>query len=107
MPIYEYIALIDDCALCGGRFEEIQGPNDAPFQQCPACEAPCKRIISRPARAHVNNSAGGKLLSQENITKNGFVKYERTKENVWERTAGDDSSGPRILDRGEAKGDGA
>lgn len=101
MPIYEYIALTEGCALCGGRFEEIQSPNDPPLQQCPACEAPCKRVISRPARAHVNNSAGGKLLSQENVTKNGFTKYERTGQDVWTRTAGDDSGGPKILDRSE------
>ena len=45
-------------------------------------------------------------LSHQSSSNLRFVKYERTKENVWERTAGDDSSGPRILDRGEAKGDG-
>ena len=101
MPIYEYIALTDGCSLCGGHFEELQDADEPAYQQCPACEAPCKRIISRPAPAHVNNHAGGKLLSNENIARNGFLKYERSGENTWTRTAGDDSAGPRTLDRGE------
>jgi putative FmdB family regulatory protein len=100
MPIYEYIALTDGCVLCGGRFEELQSAADPPFEQCPACDAPCKRIMSRPARAHVNNHAGGRLLSNENIAKNGFLKYERSGENTWTRTAGDDASGPPTLERG-------
>lgn len=101
MPIYEYIALTDGCALCGGRFEEIQEADDAPFEECPACEAPCRRVMSRPARAHVSKSAGGKVLSADNIARNGFVQYKRSKENVWERSTGDDSTGPRTLERGE------
>ncbi|HEX8551239.1 MAG TPA: zinc ribbon domain-containing protein [Abditibacteriaceae bacterium] len=99
MPIYEYIALTDGCALCDGRFEEIQSASDEPFTECPACEAPCQRVISRPARAHVNRSAGGELLSNDNIARNGFLKYERSGDNTWTRTAGDDSSGPPTLER--------
>ena len=42
MPIYEY-----QCRDCGHELEKLQRMNDAPLQDCPACEEPgLRRLVS-------------------------------------------------------------
>jgi putative FmdB family regulatory protein len=44
MPIYEYV-----CSKCGHALEALQKMNDAPLQDCPACEKDAlKKKISAP-----------------------------------------------------------
>lgn len=37
------------------------------------------------------------MLSKENIERQGFLQYKKAGGGVWERTAGNDAQGPRIL----------
>jgi len=82
MPIYEY-ELIDDCCLmCPGRFQVIQGINDAPLKFCPHCGLPVKRVIS---------SVSIKLrpeLSASNAAKRGLTTWKRVREGEWEKVDG-------------------
>ncbi|HBN96895.1 MAG TPA: FmdB family transcriptional regulator, partial [Firmicutes bacterium] len=41
MPIYEY-----KCSNCG-HFEQKQGIKDKPLTQCPTCDGPVQRLISK------------------------------------------------------------
>ena len=99
MPIYEYEPLTDGCALCGGRFEELRDLHDAELEQCSTCDAPCRRVVSGFS-AHTSARAAGGLLSKANIERNGFVRYEKSREGTWDKTAGDDRA-PGQLKRGE------
>jgi putative FmdB family regulatory protein len=94
MPIYEYEPLIGDCKLCGGRFEELQSINDAPLTNCLMCDAPCRKVISRPSH---RTSLPGADLSPQNLEKKGFLQYKKSGRDTWERTAGTDAQGPRVL----------
>jgi putative FmdB family regulatory protein len=96
MPIYEYEPLSGECPFCRGRFEELQDANDPPYENCPSCDVPCKRVISRPNVKRHDRAQSG-VLSKENIERQGFVRYEKAGHGVWERTAGSDAQGPRIL----------
>jgi len=42
MPVYEY-----ECPACEKVFEVQQRMADAPLSQCPNCEGPVKKIMSR------------------------------------------------------------
>ncbi len=42
MPVYEY-----ECPACEKVFEVQQRMADAPLTQCPDCEGPVKKIMSR------------------------------------------------------------
>ena len=99
MPIYEYEPLTDGCALCGGRFEELRNLDDAALELCPTCDAPCRRVVSSFATKTGDRAAGG-LLSKANIERNGFVRYEKSKDGMWDKTAGDDRA-PNKLERGD------
>ncbi len=41
MPTYEYI-----CENCGNHYDQFQGMNDDPLDQCPECGSIVKRVIS-------------------------------------------------------------
>ncbi len=47
MPIYEYKAKGKGCQYCHDRFEIRQRINDEPLSNCPKCQAPVKRVVSR------------------------------------------------------------
>jgi putative FmdB family regulatory protein len=99
MPIYEYQTLEENVcpfAECGGQFEEIQGVNDAPLTECPACSAACRKLISMPAVKRTSGGSGN-ILSHNNLGRQGFAQYTKTGNDVWERSVGTDEQGPRIL----------
>ena len=90
MPIYEYRAAKPQlaCTHCGPGFEQLQRLKDLPLEECPACGAPLRRVISPPA-VH----AGG-LLDPANVAKHGFTQYRKVRKGEYEKTAGE---GPRHL----------
>ncbi len=47
MPIYEYRACDKGCNHCRRGFDVLQKLTDEPLQQCPRCNAPVKRVVSR------------------------------------------------------------
>ena len=96
MPIYEYEAETEGCPFCPGRFEALQDAGEPPLLACPTCDAPCHRVISRPNIKKYDRAQSG-TLSKANLERQGFVRYERGGSGVWERTAGSDAQGPRVL----------
>jgi putative FmdB family regulatory protein len=90
MPIYEYEPDDGKCDQCGGRFETLQRINDPPLTSCPECGKPCHRVFS--AFSMVADES--KLLSQKNLEKHGFTRYEKTGESTYEKTCG---KGPSTL----------
>lgn len=83
MPVYEYEPEDGHCLICAGRFETLQGPNDAPLEFCPTCGMPCRRIISK-AQIKVR-----KFHGHDHAAKKGFATYKRQEHGVWERTSGE------------------
>ena len=96
MPIYEYEPLSGECPFCRGRFEELQNIGEAPYETCPSCDVPCKRVISLPNMKRYDRGESG-VLSKDNIERQGFLQYKKAGNGVWERSAGTDAQGPRIL----------
>lgn len=91
MPIYEYEALNESsCATCSKRFEAYQKMDEASLKQCPACNAPVRRVFSAPS-IH-----GQDMLSNKSLAEKGFTKYEKAGDGVYEKKAG---SGPDVIQR--------
>ncbi len=58
MPIYEYepIDPRKSCQQCAGRFEVIQGMDEAPLAACPSCGQGVRKVISWCRAAIVETS---------------------------------------------------
>jgi putative FmdB family regulatory protein len=91
MPLYEYAPTSGQCNQCNGRFEVVQRLADEKLTQCPTCNQPCERQISRVA-------LGGKFsVTDQKIKQSGMTAYRKAENGVYERTVG--SEGPEILHR--------
>lgn len=90
MPIYEYIAVSNGCALCVARFERLQKMTDSALNMCPQCGAPVQRVISAAQVV----SGQSQRLKEEHIGKHGFTQYKRAGQGVYEKTVG---SGPDYI----------
>lgn len=75
MPIYEYIHLTEPCSL-GKIFEIKQTLQEAPLAQCPTCQQPVRKHISRI----------GLSISRMNseIRDLGFTKLVKRDDGVYE-----------------------
>ena len=80
MPIYEY-----KCSDCGHLMDALQGVNDAPLTDCPACSGKnLKRLISAP---NFRLSGGGwyetdfKKENRKNLAENTKSDTEKKDEN--------------------------
>ena len=90
MPIYQYAPTGDQhCSICAEGFELLERLSDTPLDQCPACKAPIRRVISAPRinTLHPNMNA-------DNVAKKGFTQYRRIAKGQYEKTAG---NGPDFL----------
>jgi predicted nucleic acid-binding Zn ribbon protein len=99
MPIYEYVVIREDGSE-GEPFEIIQGINDAPLTVHPETGAPVRRIISRMAPPKVlgGTSQSKPDLSNSNLERLGFTKYQKTRTGKYEKVAGE---GPSQIQRQE------
>jgi putative FmdB family regulatory protein len=91
VPFYEYTSTGDvNCEHCRESFTVLQGINDAPLANCPACQAAVRRLISAP------NLVGspGSDLKPSKIEKAGFTQYRKIGKGVYEKSAG---KGPGII----------
>jgi putative FmdB family regulatory protein len=96
MPIYEYVPVNPEeasCEECVNGFEAIQSMTDEPYETCVACQAPVRRALSAFG---VNANSTKDMLSNKNLEKNGFTKYKKAGDGVYEKTAG---KGPRYIRR--------
>ncbi|MDX2145987.1 MAG: FmdB family transcriptional regulator [Planctomycetota bacterium] len=96
MPIYVYEILDEQSRPTGRTFEVFQSIKDEPLTQQPETGAPCRKAISAPTIAGKWSDIKGKgALSNKNLERLGFTKYERKGKGYMERVAG--KQGPRSI----------
>lgn len=96
MPTYVYELLNKRGEPTGETFEYVQSMKDAALTQHPVSREPCRRAIVAPAIASNASPLKSKsMLSNKNLERLGFTKYERKGKGYMERTAG--KEGPRSI----------
>jgi hypothetical protein len=96
MPTYVYEILDDQGRPTGRTFEVHQSMKDKPLTKDPQSGEPCRRAIVAPNIAGKWGDIKGKsALSNKNLERMGFTKYERKGKGYMERVAG--KFGPRTL----------
>ena len=93
VPTYTYQVVTDDGS--GEIFEVFQKMSDATLTEHPETGVPVVRIPSVPNFNTQWNDKGGKL-SNKNLNRLGFTKYEKAGDGVYEKKAGD---GPDTIQR--------
>ena len=96
MPIYVYETCPEGEAEEVERFEVVQPMSDAPLSHHPTTGVPVRRVLAAPVVLR-NTSIGKDVMGDQNLKKNGFSRYEKTGDGVYERTAGKD--GPKRITR--------
>jgi len=96
MPTYVYEILDAKGEPTGESFEHVQPMKDAALKKQPGTGKPCRRAIVAPAVAGKHSPLKSKgTLSNKNLERMGFTKYERKGKGYMERTAG--KEGPRSI----------
>jgi hypothetical protein len=97
MPTYVYQVINEDGSE-GETFEVIQKMTDPPLEKHPETGKPVRRVLQPPRIAgRWTESASKKALSDRNLDRLGFTKYQKTGKGVYEKRAG---SGPPTIDAG-------
>ena len=95
MPTYVYETVPTD----GGkptRFEVVQRITEPALTKHPETGEPVQRVITAPALVLKHSSRReGNVLSDENVSRHGFSRYEPAGDGTYERTAG--KKGPRRI----------
>jgi predicted nucleic acid-binding Zn ribbon protein len=92
MPLYEY-ELVNEDGTGGEVFEWMQRMSDAPLTMHPETGKLCRRIIAAP---NAVSRYGGDKMSNANLGRMGFTKYEKAGDGYYEKKAG---SGPDVIKR--------
>lgn len=96
MPLYVYEVLNAKGEPTGETFEIFQSMRDAALKKQPDTGKPVRRAITAPTIAGKWSDMKGKsALSNKNLERLGFTKYERKGKGYMERVAG--SEGPRSI----------
>lgn len=96
MPTYVYEVLDPRGQPTGESFEIVQSMKDAALTTHPKTGAPVRRAIVAPNIAGKWSDIKGKsALSNQNLERLGFTKYERKGDGYMERVAG--KQGPQSL----------
>ena len=87
MYVYE---IIQADGSPGERFEVFQKMSDDPLTEHPETGQPVKRVVA-PVNIAGNwsDTATRQKLSNKNLDRLGFTKYERAGDGVYEKKAGD------------------
>lgn len=95
MPVYTYQIVKKDGSE-GETFDVIHKMSDPPLETHPDTGEPVKRVFKPVHIAGLTNSLHSKTrLSDKNLAKHGFTKYQRNGKGHYERTVG--SAGPERL----------
>ena len=95
MPTYVYQVIEDDGSE-GETFEVFQKMSDSPLTKHPETGRPVRRLIQAPNIAgRWSESATKKMLSDKNLDRLGFTKYEKSGSGRYEKRAG---AGPQSID---------
>ncbi len=95
MPTYLYCVVHAD-GSDGEQFEVFQPMAEAALVTHPQSGVPVRRV---PVVAQVQLGSDGKRLSNSNLDRLGFTKYERAGDGIWEKKAG---QGPPTIQRDDA-----
>jgi len=96
MPTYVYEVLDKKGEGTGKTFEIIQSMKDDALTKHPETGEPVRRVIQPPNIAGKWTDMKGKgTLSNSNLERLGFTKYERKGKGYMERVAG--NAGPKTL----------
>ena len=96
MPTYVYEVLGKDGKPTGETFEIVQSMKDKPLTKHPKTGQPVRKAIVAPNIAGDWSDIKSKSkLSNANLERMGFTKYERKGKGYMERVAG--KEGPRTL----------
>ena len=94
MPTYVYDILDKRGEPTGKTVEVVQSIKAAPLTKHPETGEPVRRAIEAP-NLGLNMSAAKARMSNKNLAKLGFTKYERKGSGYMERTAG--KEGPQNI----------
>ena len=92
MPLYVYQVIEADGSE-GEVFEVLQEMSEAPLTQHPDTGKPVQRILGTPST--MRRFPPGKI-SDQNLERLGFTKYERSGGGTYEKTAG---VGPQLISK--------
>ncbi len=94
MPTYVYQVIKPDGAE-GERFEVVQKMSEAALTKHPETGEPVRRVITAPNIAgNWSDAASKNKLSDKNLDKLGFTKYQRAGDGTYEKRAG---KGPNTI----------
>lgn len=99
MPTYLYQEILPD-GSGGEHFEIHQGMSDPPLEKHPVDGRPIQKVFARPnLTTQYTESANKKLLSDKNVSEQGFTRYEKDKlTGKYHKTAGNNRNAPDIID---------
>ena len=96
MPTYVYVELRDD-GSDGDPFEVVQKMSDPPLKVHPESGLPVRRIPTMPTLPLNHSDAAEKTkMSNKNLDRMGFTKYEKAGDGHYEKKAG---KGPDVISR--------
>ena len=96
MPIYVYVTCPEKETEVPERFEVVQSMSEPALTHHPVTGDPVRRVIAAPVVLR-NTSIGKDVMGDQNLKRNGFSRYEKTGDGVYERTAG--KEGPKRITR--------
>jgi predicted nucleic acid-binding Zn ribbon protein len=97
MPVYAYCVVLPD-GSDGTYFEVVQSMSDPALTHHPETGEPVRRVITAPNLVLRHGARQDRrMMSNENLTRKGFTKYEKTGPGEYVRTAG--TEGPSTLSR--------
>lgn len=93
MPTYVYEVITGDDDDEGQIFEVVQRMTDPPLTHHPTTGQPVRRVITPPnVSTRYSDSMQKKQLSNENLSRLGFTKYQRDSSGEYYKTAGEGPS---------------
>ncbi len=90
MPTYVY-EIINDDDTGGETFEVFQKMSDPPLTKHPDTDQPVRRVIVAPM---ISDNSKRDLLSNKNLDRLGFTKYENAGHGHFEKKSG---GGPDVI----------
>lgn len=104
MPTYVYQEILPD-GTEGEAFEMVQRMSDSPLKKHPETGNPVRKVFHAPnVTSRYTDGATKSKLTNENVEKHGFTKYERDKvTGRYHKTAGKDKRAPDVVDANHLK----
>lgn len=88
MPTYVYQVINEDGSE-GETFEVVQRMSEPPLEKHPETGQPVRKVITAPIIPGENSDhATNQKLSNKNLDRLGFTKYERAGDGHYEKKAG-------------------